>query len=183
MNSVIDRIQQDHRNTEQLLALMEHETGHLETGDYTNLPLLADIMHYFVNYPDLYHHPLEDQVFALLKKRAPATAKQVDQMYGEHVQMGEASESLLELTTELQGNAVTPRNKVVQQFRDYLRLYREHIQREEQDLLPVAAKTLNASDWQSLEKQFATNKDPLFGKLLQRQYQTLYKVIMAEAGT
>jgi hemerythrin-like domain-containing protein len=182
MNSVIDRIHQDHRNTEQLLGLMERETGHLESGDYTNLPLLADIMHYFVNYPDMYHHPLEDQVFALLKKRAPTAAKKVDQMYGEHVQMGESSESLLERTTELQGNAVTPRDKVVQQFREYARRYHEHIHREEQDLLPAAMKALNPGDWQSLEKQFATNSDPLFGQVLQRQYQALYKVIMAEAG-
>ena len=182
MNTVIDRIQQDHRNTEQLLKLMEQETDHLEAGDFTNLPLLFDIMHYFVNYPDLYHHPLEDQVFAVLKKKTPAVAGKVDQLYSEHVRMGEASESLLDLTTELQGDAVTPRKEVVRELRDYVRQYREHIDREERELLPAAAKALDANDWQVLEKQFATNTDPLFGRVLQRQYQTLYKVIMAEAG-
>ena len=182
MNTVIDRIQQDHRNTEQLLRIMEQETDHFDTGDFTNLPLLADIMHYFVNYPDLYHHPLEDQVFALMKKRTPALAVKVDQLYSEHVRMGEASESLLELVTELQGNAVTPRARVVQAFRDYLRQYREHMDREERELMPAAAKALETNDWKLLEKHFATNADPLFGQILQRQYQTLYKVIMAEAG-
>lgn len=182
MNSVIERIQQDHRNTEQLLGLIEREATRLENGDYTNVPLLADIMHYFVNYPDLYHHPLEDQVFAVMKKKAASAAARVDQVYSEHVQMAEDAESLLERTTELQGNAVTPRDKVVREFRDYVALYRAHIRREEQELLPAAAKVLEARDWESLEKQFATNTDPLFGKILQRQYQTLYQVIMAEAG-
>lgn len=182
MTTVIERIQQDHRNTEQLLQLIEQETDHLEAGDFTNLPLLSDIMHYFVNYPDLYHHPLEDQVFAVMKKKSPSAAASVDQLYSEHVQMVEASEALLERTTELQGNAVTPRNKVVQEFRDYVRQYRAHIDREERELMPAAAKTLDANDWRSLEKQFATSADPLFGKILQRQYHTLYKVIMAEAG-
>lgn len=182
MNTVIDRIHLDHRNTEQLLRLMDQETDHLETGDFTNLPLLSDIMHYFVNYPDLYHHPLEDQVFAVLKKKAPALAGKVDQLYSEHVQMGEASESLLELTTELQGNAVTPRDRVVRAFRDFVRQYREHLHREERELLPAAEKTLETSEWRLLEKQFATGTDPVFGKLLQRQYQALYKVIMAESG-
>ena len=182
MNTVIERIHLDHRNTEQLLRIVERETEHFDTGEFTNLPLLSDIMHYFVNYPDLYHHPLEDQVFALLKKKTPALAGKVDQLYSEHVSMGEASESLLELVTELQGNAVTPRARVVKAFRDYLQQYRQHIEREEKELLPAAAKALETGDWNQLEKQFATNADPLFGKILQRQYQTLYKVIMAEAG-
>ncbi|OGT80411.1 MAG: hypothetical protein A3H91_07445 [Gammaproteobacteria bacterium RIFCSPLOWO2_02_FULL_61_13] len=182
MNTVIDRIHLDHRNTEQLLRIIEQETDHFDTGEFTNLPLLADLMHYFVNYPDLYHHPLEDQIFALLKRKAPALAGKVDQLYSEHVSMGEASESLQELVTELQGNAVTPRNRIVKAFRDYLRQYREHIDKEEKELIPAAAKALDNSDWIQLEKQFATNADPLFGQILQRQYQTLYKVIMAEAG-
>jgi hemerythrin-like domain-containing protein len=182
MNTVTERIKQDHRNTEQLLNLIEHEAVQMEKGDYANVPLLADIMHYFVNYPDLYHHPLEDQLFAVMKKKAPSAAVRVDQVYSEHVQMSEAAESLLERTTELQGNAVTPRDRVVKEFRDYVSVYRRHIQREEQELLPAALKALDARDWASLEKQFATNSDPLFGQILQRQYQSLYKVIMAEAG-
>lgn len=182
MNTVTERIKQDHRNTEHLLNLIEHEAAQMEKGDYANVPLLADIMHYFVNYPDLYHHPLEDQLFAVMKKKAPSSAVRVDQIYSEHVQMSEAAESLLERTTELQGNAVTPRGKVVKEFRDYINVYRAHIQREEQELLPGALKALDAGDWEALEKQFATNSDPLFGQILQRQYQSLYKVIMAAAG-
>jgi hemerythrin-like domain-containing protein len=182
MNTVIQRIHADHRNTERLLALVARETTHLEAGDYTNVPLLADIMHYFVNYPDLYHHPLEDQLFAVLKKKAPSASARVDQIYSEHVQMAEESEALLERTTELQGNAVTPRDKVVQEFRAFVERYRAHIEREEKELLPIAEQCLDAGDWQALEKQFATNADPLFGRILQRQYQTLYNVIMAEAG-
>ena len=182
MNTVIDRIHLDHRNTEQLLRIIEQETDHFDTGDFTNLPLLSDVMHYFVNYPDQYHHPLEDQIFALLKKKSPAFAARVDKLYNEHVSMGEASESLLEMITELQGNAVLPRSQIVQAFRDYLRQYREHIDREDKEMMPAAEKALEANDWKQLEKQFATNADPLFGKILQRQYQSLYKVIMAEAG-
>lgn len=181
-NTVIDRILQDHRNSEQLLALVERETAQLEKGEFANMPLLADIMHYFVNYPDLYHHPLEDQLFAVMKKKSPAIAAKVDQVYSEHVQMGEAAEGLLERTTEMQGNAMTPREKVIGEFRDYVTLYRNHIRREEQELLPVAGRTLDVNDWGSLEKRFATSTDPLFGQMLQRQYQTLYEVIMAEAG-
>lgn len=182
MNTVTERIKQDHRNTEQLLNLVEREVAHMEKGDYTNVPLLADIMHYFVNYPDLYHHPLEDQMFAVMKRKAPAAAARVDQLYSEHVQMIENAEALLERTTELQGNAVTPRGKVVKEFRDYANTYRAHIRSEEEELIPGALKVLDAQDWASLEKRFATNSDPLFGQILQRQYQTLYKVIMAEAG-
>lgn len=182
MNTVINRILQDHRNSEQLLALIERETAQLERGEFANVPLLADIMHYFVNYPDLYHHPLEDQVFAILKRKSAATAAQVDHVYSEHVQMGEAAEGLLERTTELQGNAMTPRDQVIREFRDYVAQYRDHIRREEQELLPAADRALGAADWSALEKQFATGADPLFGRILQRQYQTLYEVIMAEAG-
>jgi hemerythrin-like domain-containing protein len=183
MNTVVKRIEQDHRDTEQLLKLIDRETANLEHGDFTNVPLLADIMHYFVNFPDLHHHPLEDQVFAVMKKRNPASAARVDKLYSDHVRMGEMSESLLERTAELQGNAVTPREQVVREFRDYVRQYREHIDWEEKELLPAALKVLEPGDWQTLEKQFATAAESQFGQILQRQYQALYKVIMAEAGS
>jgi hemerythrin-like domain-containing protein len=183
MPKAIDRIQSDHRNAAALLSLMEQETVKMEAGEHTDFRLLTDIMHYFANYPDVYHHPLEDRIFDVLCVKDPDRAADVERIRAEHATMARASEALYDLMTQLQGNAVFTRDEVVGELRKYTGCYRRHMQVEEDVLLPAAAAALDAADWAAIEKDSAADEDPLFGKAINDQYRTLYRVILAEAGT
>lgn len=181
MTQALDRIQADHRNATRLLKLLERETDRLAAGEFTDYPLLSDIMHYIVNHSDLYHHPLEDEMFAILKRKNPNMADSVDECHGEHERMAQDSEALLDRVTEIQGNAVFPRDEVVSQIRAFVELYRRHMQREEDELLPAIRDQLDNDDWRAIAAAIAVQDDPLFGKNRREEYQALYKVILAEA--
>jgi hypothetical protein len=69
---IIERLSQEHRNVEKLLAILERELEVFDRGDLPDYEVIGAIISYFEVYPEVYHHPQEDVVFAKLKIRDPA---------------------------------------------------------------------------------------------------------------
>lgn len=183
MTRLLDGIRTDHRNFVRLLKLLERETGHLADGTFTNLPLMTDLMQYFVNYPDIHHHPIEDRIFAMLRERDPNVADTIDEIHAEHTSMGEASERIRDQVVAIGGAGVVSRERLVDELREFIELYRSHMNREEAELLGVAEAQLDTAAWRSIEKDFAGSVDPVFGESVDGHYAALYQAILAEAGS
>jgi len=81
---IIERLSREHRNIETLLAVLERELEIFDRGDRPDYKVIRAIISYFELYPELYHHPLEDLVFAKLKLRDPAAAAKVGNLTLEH---------------------------------------------------------------------------------------------------
>ena len=78
MPQVIEALERDHANIEKVLVLLESEILAIEVGKTPDYPLLQDIMCYMTQYPDRFHHPKEDLVFAQLLKREPGAHADID---------------------------------------------------------------------------------------------------------
>ena len=74
---IIERLSQEHRNIERLLAILERELQVFDRGDRPDYRVISAVISYFELYPEVYHHPQEDLVFAKLKIRDPAAAAKV----------------------------------------------------------------------------------------------------------
>ena len=68
---IIERLSQEHRNIERLLAILERELQIFDRGDRPDYKVISAVISYFELYPEVYHHPQEDLVFAKLKIRDP----------------------------------------------------------------------------------------------------------------
>ncbi len=70
MASIVDSLRQDHINTTILLDILEQQLvifGRAEVPDYE---MMQGIMEYFLDYPDLYHHPAEDLILSKMETRS-----------------------------------------------------------------------------------------------------------------
>ena len=179
MPEIIKQLQVDHQNISRLLGILQEQTAHLEAGDYTDLQLIADIMHYFVNYPDLQHHPHEDLIFSSLSDKKPDVIAIVDELNHEHKSMAEESQKIYEEIKQMQGNAIISREKIVTQLKNYIKTYYSHIEKEEARLFSLAQNILTDDDWNKINEEMQFVEDPLFGKILNDQYTSIYKVILA----
>jgi hemerythrin-like domain-containing protein len=56
--------------------------------------------------------------------------------------------------------------------------YRNHMRKEERQLLPLAVARLTNEEWQRVESAFGDNTDPLFGADLADDYRLLYECII-----
>ena len=75
---IIERLSQEHRNIEKLLAILERELEVFDRGDRPDYEVIRAVISYFEVYPEVYHHPQEDLVFAKLRTRDPVAAAKVD---------------------------------------------------------------------------------------------------------
>ena len=179
MPEIINQLQIDHQNINRLLNLLEEQTAHLEAGEYTDLQLIADVMHYFVNYPDIQHHPREDLIFSSIKDKASDFDDLIKEIYREHKTMAEDSIKIQEEISQMQGNAIISREKIVNDLKNYINTYYSHIEKEETKLFSLARNILTDEDWKEIDDKMQFVDDPLFGKILNDQYASLYKVILA----
>jgi hemerythrin-like domain-containing protein len=177
---VIDKLLRDHKHFFVLLDLLQAQLKHLVQGEYTDYQILTDIMRYFVNQPDVYHHPHEDIIFNALKHNNINLADIIDELISEHTVMASASTTILDELKQIQGNAIFSRDEIVRRLEDFISGYRAHIEKEEATLFALADKTLDAADWKKIETEIGIIEDPLFGKSLDGEYRELYKMILAE---
>src|SRR6516164_1556563 len=81
---IIERLSREHRNIEKLLIILERELEDFDRGDRPDYEVFRAVISYFEVYPEVYHHPQEDLVFAKLRTRDRVAAEKVGDLAREH---------------------------------------------------------------------------------------------------
>ncbi|WP_395685529.1 hemerythrin domain-containing protein [Caenimonas koreensis] len=173
---------EEHMYFGRLLALLQHEMDVFATGDTPNYALMLDIIEYLRDYADQYHHPREDAVFAKVLVKYPDRRLPLARLQQEHRVIAHAGISLQRMLEELQSDAVLSRSEVEVAAATYLVYYGNHIMREEEDILPLAAKALTAEDWSAAAAAAPGGEDPVFGKNPKARFHELRRRIALEAA-
>jgi hemerythrin-like domain-containing protein len=170
---IIERLSQEHRNVEKLLAVLEHELEIFDRGDRPDYEVVRAIVSYFAVYPEVYHHPQEDLVFAKLKVRDPAAATKLGDLAHEH-QMG--TERLRRVADAIDG--VLADREILRQtvdtiIRDFIDRERHHMTMEERHFFPAALEALEARDWAEIASTLSPRNDPLFSDVTEERFETI----------
>lgn len=149
MKSLISGLKEDHQYMTRLLHRLQSQIQAVQGG--SNMEPVLQIVDYLKQYPDLWHHPIEEQMFELLLQK-PLTEHEkalVEKIVDEHALLDALAELLdIKISQYLHGNAnkaalIRTTNKLVfQQLR--------HIEYEQNHLFALCEKYLDEADWQSL---------------------------------
>ena len=175
---IIERLSREHRNIETLLAVLEHELEIFDRGDRPDYQVIRGIIYYFELYPELYHHPLEELVFAKLKLRDPAAAAKVGDLTLEHQKAAERLRRVGQAVQRVLADREIPRQNVDHVVRDFIESERRHIMMEDRDFFPVALKALEAQDWTEIASAVTGHKDPLFSDVTEERFDALRSHIL-----
>ncbi len=178
MSNVIAALYRDHANIAKLLELLESEILAIEVGKTPDYPLLQDIMRYMTQYPDRFHHPIEDFIFARLVKRDAGARADVDDLLEEHIAIGLAGQNFDKLLRTSHADSVAVREQLGVAGFAYIRALREHMSKEEKKLFPLAMEILTKEDWQVIDEKVDAAEDPVFGAAIADGYQRLYQLIV-----
>ena len=126
---------------------------------------LRSMVRYMDEYPEQLHHPKEDEhLFARLLLRAAPAAPLIHELHAEHEQgarlIRELERALLFFEEDWPGG----RREFQQAVDAYAEFQWKHMRKEEEQLMPLAERHLNAEDWNAIEQAFAANADPVAGK-------------------
>jgi hemerythrin-like domain-containing protein len=175
---IIDRLCQEHRNMEMLLAVLERELEIFDRGDRPDYEVVRAIISYFELYPEVYHHPQEDLVFAKLKIRDPAAAAKVGNLALEHQKGAERLRRVAQAIDSVLTDREVLRQNVDNIVRDFIEHERRHIVMEDRDFFPAALKALESQDWTEIASAVTSHEDPLFSEAAEETFDALRMRIM-----
>jgi hemerythrin-like domain-containing protein len=179
MASPVELWHAEHRDFERLLGLVQKEIRVFRDGGTPNYELMRDVVQYLRHFPDRYHHPRENIAFGQLALRDPQLGEVTRQLQQEHRVIGAAGDALLKCLDEIAGDALLPRAALEAAAATYLVYYQQHIDREEADILPIAAKLLTQDDWDAVASARPSGPDPLFGPVAEPRFRELRRQISA----
>ncbi len=136
--------------------------------------LIACMLYYIDVFPELCHHPKEDEyLFRSLRERTSSADALLDELQAQHVRSAQMTGYLQQLFVHYLGGAPDGLRHFADAVESYAMFLWDHMEREEQRVLPLAEKYLQQSDWQAIDAAFRANKDPLGGADVQQEFRRL----------
>lgn len=173
MNNVLDKLHEDHINFIKLLNFLAHQLKLLRDCKSLDLELMLKALQYMKEYPDLVHHPLEDVVFKYFIEHHGQAQNDLKALLQEHSEMPELTDRLIEMVQGALSDLPQDRQKLCTNLQTYLLKQKEHMDHEEGHVYPVIRDTMTDQEWQNIDSSLETVSDPLFGKKVEKNYQTL----------
>jgi hemerythrin-like domain-containing protein len=183
MKEAISILKSEHRSISAVLqALKELARQAQDAGVRPSFQALRSLVRYIDEFPEQLHHPKEDrQLFVRLVLRAPHTRPLIDELHAEHDKgarlIREVERALLFLEEDWPGG----RREFQQAVDGYAEFEWQHMRKEEEQLLPLAERYLEAEDWSAISAAFAANTDPLAG-VRGAEVETLFARIAINQG-
>jgi hemerythrin-like domain-containing protein len=180
MREAVRIIKDEHRSIAAVLhglLFLTRDIG--DGGAQPDFRVLRAMLDYIVAFPERLHHPKEDRyLFARLRERSPESGPLIDQLEAEHVRGAEFLQRLQDalIAYEREGAAkFDDFRRAVQEYADF---HWAHMRREEDEVLPLAERTLTESDWTAIGAAFKQNDDPLFGIKPKEEFEQLFHRIV-----
>src|SRR6516165_8726629 len=128
---IVLKMGQEHRNIEKLLTILERELEVFDRGDRPDYEVIRAVISYFEVYPEVYHHPQEDLVFAKLRMRDAAAAAKVGDLAREHQKGAERLRSVAHAIDNVLADRELLRQSVDAIVRDFIEHERRHMMMED----------------------------------------------------
>lgn len=177
----INIIKGEHRNLAAVLYSMEKLVEEIDQGKQADFAVFHGLFTYIDRFLDHYHHPKESHyLFPRVLKRAPDSKALIEELGKQHREGEALFISMLKALSafEFSGKSEFPtfRESVLK----YTDFEREHAKKEENEVLPLAKKVLEASDWAEIDAAFEENEDPMFGKHWSGEFSELFDKLIKE---
>ncbi|WP_245320439.1 hemerythrin domain-containing protein [Bradyrhizobium lablabi] len=171
--TIIERLSREHRNIEMLLGVLERELEIFDRAGRPDYEVIRAIISYFEIYPEVYHHPQEDLVFAKLRLRDPAAAARVGDLALEHQKGAERFRRVAQAIDGVLADREILRQNVDHIVREFIEHERHHMMMEDRYFFPAALKALRPEDWSEIESTLTNHDDPLFSEAAEETFDVL----------
>ncbi|MGB1141870.1 MAG: hemerythrin domain-containing protein, partial [Halioglobus sp.] len=164
----------EHRHMAKVMKLFAEQLDAIEGGELVDTHVVYEIMDYMVTWPDRYHHPREDLIYARVAELDGSAADEVDTLQRDHDHTARRGKRVLQDISrwrqgELSGTII------VKTGRDYIDHIHEHMNLEEKLVFPHIEALLTFEDWRELaeDNQLQAVSDSIFGPQIQREFRNM----------
>ena len=124
-------------------------------------------------------------MFERMRKRgiAPDTEATIEKLLREHAALAEKGSTFRDMLIGVVDGALVEREALVATGRDYTDFLRYHARLEDETVFIEALELLDDADWSAVERAFEAQVDPIFGPVVQHEFQALHEHIRDRAGS
>ena len=170
---IIATLNSEHRYLHALLDILEQQGERLRPGKIPDYQLLLDVVEYLAHYPDEYHHPREDLLFASLSRKDAGFLKYEKRLDREHQTIKTYNEQLFHELRDVVSGRRVERHKLRQSLQRYVQGYREHMHFESREIFPRADGSLGKRELERIRARTRYIDDPIFGRNVQNRFSRL----------
>lgn len=180
MAKVLDLLRDEHRSIAAVLHGMEFLMNEMrEHGAKVDLKVFWAMLYYLDAFSGRIHHPKEDEY---LFKRVRACTHEADAAIGElereHAARAESLKHLEQCLARYQEGGAKELPAFAREVDRFVRAYWEHMNKEEEGVLPVAERALSQADLDAIDRAFEENRDPLAAERQAKDIQRLFRRIV-----
>ncbi|USD65733.1 hemerythrin domain-containing protein [Vibrio sp. SCSIO 43136] len=170
---MLERIRREHGYMMRLLAILRKKLNALKNEEPINYSLVKEVVDYLCNHSERTHHPKEDILYLYYLEKYPDAAE-VANLEADHGDLANLTHEFLDTIEMILQDAVVPQDIFIQKLEEFIAKQKQHLELEEQQILPKIADVFTTEDWQYVESKWhAEEDDPLFGDTIADRYKQL----------
>ena len=170
---------QEHESIAAVLHALSYLVREVEHGKTVDTRVFRQILYYLDVFPERHHHPKEDQLlFKAVRARTHEADEVIARLERQHERGADAIRELEQSLLRWEAGGAAERDAFVQAANGFVERYREHMRIEEDELMPLARRTLGDADWAEVESAFEASRDPLHGVDADADPQELFRRIL-----
>lgn len=179
-NEAIAQIHAEHR----ALGAVVHGLLHFahqanSTGAPPDFELLETMLGYIIEFPQKLHHVKEeDYIFAVLASSTPEARAVIDSLRAQHDDDLRLTAALQDALARFKAGAPDGAATFLAQVERFATLQWQHMTEEEDLLLPLAERHLDAAAWQRIGEAFGANGDPRFRGDARNRFDDMFRRIV-----
>jgi hemerythrin-like domain-containing protein len=174
----------EHEVIQRVIAALETAAGKLENGQNVRPAFFVDAADFIKGFADGCHHVKEEQVLfkTMNEYGMPSQGGPIGMMLYEHEQGRKFTRGMREAAQNLAAGDVSARSEVVQNAHGYAALLRQHIQKENGILFPMADQVIPAGKHADVFEGFEHVEHEETGEGVHEKYLALAERLEKEAG-
>ena len=183
MPNALTIIRGEHRTISAILHGMEYLVQEIRAKRKRIDPKVFHAMLYYLDtFSERMHHPKEDQyLFSALRTRGAGAEALITELEKEHAGGEDSLRRLGQSLNRYDEGGEKEFPAFAREVENFVRRSRDHMQKEEDRLFPLARKLLAADDWAKIDRAFEENRDPLASARDTRDFEKLFSRIVSLA--
>lgn len=171
---LMNALRAEHRHMATIMKLFAEQLNAIEAGDLVDTHVVYEIMDYMVTWPDRFHHPREDLIYARVAELDGKAADDVDTLQRDHDHTAKRGRSVLAEIRRWREGEISG-TVVVEQGRAYIDHIHEHMNVEEKVVFPHIESVLSNEDWRELaeDDELRAVGESILGPQVQREFRNM----------
>ena len=168
----------EHVHMSMVMQVFKEQLGAIECGEVVDTHVVYEVMDYMVTWPDRFHHPREDLIYARVAEIDPGALDDVDTLQRDHDNTARVGRQLLKLIENWRSGEAAG-SEVVTRGREYISHIYEHMNVEEKLFFPKVEAPLTPRDCFELSEDDKLRgvSDSVFGPRVQREFRNMARKI------